>query len=146
MRTGFLKKSLSFLTFSFCMIVVLSSFALASPAGPADSAVTEMNRNPENQNCATVTGIVKLTILPTPEICGDRECTGNETCMSCPADCGICGPSQSLAGFMSGSPGTSASGLVAAFAFITFLLFMHFKPVLNGRNYEKFKGAGLIRR
>jgi hypothetical protein len=95
---------------------------------------TELDKPPENQGYATATGIVTLTILQPPEICGDGRCTENETCMSCLADCGICMPSQVLAGFMAGSPGTKASGLVAAFAFISLLLLVCFRPVLKRRN------------
>ncbi|MFH1173481.1 MAG: hypothetical protein V1692_03040 [bacterium] len=33
---------------------------------------------------------VTITVLTPPQTCGNSICTGNETCSSCPADCGAC--------------------------------------------------------
>ena len=39
---------------------------------------------------ATTSLTVTITVLTPPETCGNSICTGNETCSSCPADCGAC--------------------------------------------------------
>jgi hypothetical protein len=96
---------------------------------------TEFDKPSENQSCATVTGVVNLTILRPPEICGDAKCNNNETCMSCPEDCGICSPAQSLAGLMTGAADTSASRMVAAFAIIAFLFTMTFKVIPKKKGF-----------
>jgi len=95
---------------------------------------TEINKPPENRSCSTTaTGIVTLTILEIPEICGDNLCVKNETCASCPKDCGVCSPSQTLAGFMT-SQNSNPYTLIFLLAFS--LLFLHF--TLKGKMDKKF--------
>ncbi len=89
---------------------------------------TELNKPPENQGCATATGIVKLTILRPPQICGDGICSKNEAWTSCPADC-VLSPAQSFVGIMTGGISTSASGVVLATGMAAFLFAMGFRTV-----------------
>jgi len=35
---------------------------------------------------------------PEPPVCGDRVCNGEETCSTCPSDCGVCPPQQPICG------------------------------------------------
>ena len=80
----------------------------------------------ENQSCMTATGIVNLTILKAPEICGDARCSRNETCETCPEDCGGCGLASGLAGLVTGAVELSLSGLVVVIAIAALLLAMVF--------------------
>lgn len=73
---------------------------------------TELSKPPENQSCLALTGIVRLTIIRPPEICGDKRCSENETCGTCPEDCGRCSVKFDLTGLMAGAANPNISGLV----------------------------------
>lgn len=82
---------------------------------------TEINKPAENQSCMSLTGIVKFTIIRPPEICGDGKCSKNETCGSCPADCGGCSVLSGFTGLMTGAVELSISGLVVIIAMAVLL-------------------------
>jgi hypothetical protein len=69
-----------------------------------------------------------VNILRPPEICGDGRCTENETCGSCPADCGRCNVEFGLAGLMTGAVELSLSGLVAVFVIAMVFILLIFAP------------------
>lgn len=97
-----------------------------------DNSKCEAEINPENQIRMTATGIVSLTILRPPEICGDGKCSQNETCDSCPVDCGKCKVAFGLAGFMTGATGLSLYGLVVIIAIAMLLTAMVFTARKKG--------------
>jgi len=105
----------------------LALIAVASPAsahaGPDSIAFCD-----ESQGRSTATGIVSLTILQPPQICGDGICSRNEAWTSCPADC-VLKPSQSFVGVMTGGISTSASGLILATGMTAFLFAMGFRTM-----------------
>ncbi|MEM5871490.1 MAG: hypothetical protein QW051_01315 [Candidatus Aenigmatarchaeota archaeon] len=87
------------------------------------------------QYVSTATGLVTLTILPPPEICGDGFCTKSEDCVSCPDDCGFCRPSQTLAGLMSGNRDMSIFSLYSVLVYFGFILFFLFATIGNLKIY-----------
>lgn len=94
----------------------------------------EINKPPENQSRMTATGIVTLTILRSPEICGDGKCSQNETCDSCPVDCGKCKVAFDLTGLMTGAIELSLYGLVVIIAIAMLLTAMVFTARKKGIN------------
>jgi hypothetical protein len=59
--------------------------------------------------------------LPSPEVCGDLKCSKNETCRTCPGDCGRCYPAFAMAGLVTGAGDPGLPGLIVAVSTVVIL-------------------------
>lgn len=99
---------------------------------------TQVNKSSESQGCATATGIVRLSILQPPKICGDGKCSKNETCDSCPKDCGICSVAFDLTGLITGNIKFGSYGSVLIFVIAVVLVALFF----NARKKNRRNNSG----
>lgn len=64
---------------------------LAAYALPTDYWGSPRDTKPDI-GCVELLCATPPCVATSPKICGDNQCNNNETCQTCPADCGVCNP------------------------------------------------------